>query len=107
MKFEDIKFDERSGSAKSGPGLLLPGGYWVLKKYFEMAWTQVRANASGLDWRAQQTAESLLGETFWKPHKCGQRISLGRCVKYFVDQKMLPMRVANPGKKGKRKYAHT
>lgn len=105
MKFRDIKFDERGGSAKSGLGLFLPGRYWVSKKVFEVAWSQVRARFSALDWQVQHTAESILGETFWKPHKCGQRIALGRCVKYFVDHEMLPLRVANPTKKGKRKYA--
>jgi hypothetical protein len=104
MKFKDISFDERGRFANSGPGLLLPGGYWVSKKIVELAWSQVRARFSALDWKVQQTAESLLGETFWKPRKCGQRIALGRCVKYFVDHEMLPLRVANPKKKGKRKY---
>lgn len=105
MKFRDIKFDERGEAAKSSLGLLLPGGYWVSKKVFELAWSQVRTRFSALDWKVQQTAESTCGEAFWKTHDCGVRIKLGRCVKYFADHDILPLRVANPKKKGKRKYS--
>jgi hypothetical protein len=36
-----------------------------------------------------------------------ERIKLGRCIKYFVDHGMLPLKVANPKKKGKRFYQRT
>ena len=104
MKFEDITFSQRSRSGKSGLGLVLPGGYWVLKIVFEVAWSAVRPRWSTLDWRVPQTAETLCSDQIWKPRTCGERIALGRCVKYFVTQEMLPLRVANPNKKGKRKY---
>jgi hypothetical protein len=109
MKFEDInckdiRYFKRNGSVTSAVGLVLPGRYWVSRKVFQEAWRQIRPRYSALDWRVQQTAESLCGESFWKTQICGKQLALGRCVKYFVVHEILPLRVANEGKKGKRKY---
>lgn len=104
MRFEDIDFQERSGSKAPGLGLLLPGNYWVHKSHFDEAWKLIHAANPALDWQGEQIAETLCADPDWKYRKCGIRIKLGRCVKYFVDQGMLPLKVANPGKKGKRKY---
>lgn len=107
MEFSDINFYERSGAKTAGLGRHLPGGYWVQKAYFEITWRQVRAAIPALDWasKPEQSAETLCGEAFWQAQKKGgPRLKLGRCVKYFVDHEMLALRVANPGKKGKRRY---
>lgn len=106
MNFDDINFGQRGGTYKPGLGYLLPGGYWVKKKYFEVAWKNASENLHKLDWKFSQTAESLCGKPCWLMQSFGERIALGRCIKYFVDHEMLPLRLANPGKKGKRKYLH-
>ena len=82
-----------------------PGGYWVPKRYFELMWESALKQLPILDWSKDQTAETLFGgKERWLSHKVGGRIALGRCLKYFADNEMLPIKVANPKKKGKRKY---
>lgn len=103
MKFEDIAFYERTGSDKPGFGRHLRG-YWVDKKWFEVAWTNASVNFHKLDWTKEQTTETICGEACWKTSGLGTHLKLGRCVRYFADEGMLPIRVANPGKKGKKKY---
>jgi len=103
MKFEDIAFYERGGSDKPGLGRHLRG-YWVDKKWFEIAWTTASMNFPKLDWAVPQTTETICGEACWKAHWLVDRFRLGRCVRYFSDEEMLPIQVANPKKKGKRKY---
>lgn len=38
------------------------------------------------------------------PYPLSKQLALGRCIKFFSVQGMLPLEVANPGKKGKRHY---
>ncbi len=104
MNFDDISYIERNGTKKSGPGLLLPGGYWVAKSTVVLAWVRVCEVLPRLPRDDKYCAETLCGVEFWKSHRCGKRIAFGRCIKYFVVHELLPLRVANPGKKGKRKY---
>jgi len=104
MKFSDINFTQSGRFDRPGLGLKLPGGFWVQQKYFETAWQRALENIPKLDWRHLQTAETLCGTKCWRDHDCGPRLKLGRCIKYFVVQQMLPLRVANARKKGARKY---
>ena len=106
MKFEDIDFYERAGSINHEVGIHLKGR-WVPKKNFETVWKGALMEISKLDWTHPQTAETISGVPDWKKLPVGYRISLGRCLKYFVDEGMLPLRIANPEKKGTRKYART
>lgn len=103
MKFEDIAYYERSGSDKPELGRHIRG-YWVSKKYFEIAWKNASAEFLKLDWLKPQTTETLCGEAYWGVSGIGTHIKLGRCMKYFADQELLPIQVANPGKRGKRKF---
>ena len=104
MKFEVIAFYEEAGSGKHELGLHLKGR-WVPKKNFQTVWTGALEEIPKLDWTHLQTAETISGVPNWKKLPVGYRISLGRCLKFFVDEGMLPLRIANPGKKGTRKYA--
>ena len=104
MKFEDIEFESRRGVDRSTLGLWLPGKYWVEKVLFKEAWTRIwKACPTGV-WQGTQTTETLCEDPDWRARDCGVRIKLGRCVKYFVSEEMLPLKLSNPGKKGKRKY---
>jgi hypothetical protein len=104
MNFNDIDFYERGGTCKPVYGLHLYG-YWVEKTFFETAWTHALEQLPRLDWKVPQTSETICISTYWQAQQIGDRLRLGRCVKYFVDQGMLPLQVANPGKKGKKKYS--
>lgn len=107
MEFIDIPFCESGRKDRPGLGLYLPGGYWVGKTTFELAWHQVNKGLPATGCKVPHTARSMCGEEFWLDHKCGRQINFGRCIKYFVDHEMLPLKVANPTKKGSRKYVRT
>jgi len=105
MKFEDIKFYEHSNSKVAELGLHTPGGYWVPKHVFDEVWARV---GECLLWHVGAypiTTAVMYGTEDWKLLPIGFRLKLGRCVKYLVDQEILPLRVANPNKGGTRKYA--
>ncbi|HWI82693.1 hypothetical protein [Ramlibacter sp.] len=102
--FCDIPFGPRPRGSSSHPGLILSGRYWVEQGYFELAWRLVWAHFRRVDWSRKQTAESLCNDPDWKDRRRGDRLKLGRCIKYFADNGLLPIWVCNPGKSGKRKY---
>lgn len=104
MRLEDIKFYGRSRGTKTEVGLVLSGRYWVQKTCFDLAWTLASAGCRTVDWRKVQTAETLCDDPIWGECTVSARRKLGRCIKFFADSAMLPIKVANPGKKGKRKY---
>ena len=104
MQFSDINFIEHGGKYGAQKGLRI-GGYWVSKDLFDLMWLRAGQTLPKLDWSKSQTAESSFGDSEkWQSHKVGARIALGRCLKFFADQDMLPIQVKNENKKGPRKY---
>ena len=104
MQFSDIQFIEHGGRYGSSLGLNA-GGYWVAKLRFEQMWQRANATIQELNWSEPQTVVTIYGDKEdWLSYKVGARIALGRCLKHFADHDMLPIRVANPNKKGTRKY---
>ena len=107
MQFSDINFTERGGRYGSSKGLRI-GGYWVSKDLVELMWQRAPQVLPNLDWSKPHTVVTIFGDSNgWHSYNFGQRIALGRCLKYFADHDMLPIRVANPGKGGTRKYVRT
>ena len=104
MKFEDIDYYECIRFGKTAIGQHLHG-YWVSKSDFKLMWQYASVAMHQVDWSVPQSAETLYGKARWLDLKVGKRIALGRCLKYFAENDVLPVRVANPKKKGKRKYA--
>jgi hypothetical protein len=105
MIFEDIAFYQQSGSKENSEYGLHLKGYWVQKIFFEEAWMQAQLNIPKLKWDKPQTVVAICGDKNWKSRKVGVRIRIGRCLKYFVGEGMLPLCIANPNKKGSRKYS--
>ena len=103
MSLEDIEFHKSGRLDRPGLGLYLRG-YWVGKTTMEMAWAQISKSLPAPNNPAKYTARMMCGEAFWKPPGRKRALSLGRSIKYFVDQEMLPLYEANPRKKGSRKY---
>ncbi|MCX7246118.1 MAG: hypothetical protein NTX31_00335 [Burkholderiales bacterium] len=103
MKFEDIKFFERSGPKASGFGLYT-GGYWVPRDFFVEAWTMILASSPTLTWHGKQTTVTLCSDPGWKERHPVERQTLGRAVKYFVVNEVLDLEEANKGKGGPRRY---
>lgn len=100
MKVNDINFYEREGY---GIGLHVRG-CWVGKLTFEIMWHRASISVHQVDWPELQTTESLYGKKDWRDVEFKRRLSLGRCLRFFSDHEMLPIEIANPTKKGKRKY---
>jgi hypothetical protein len=103
-QFQAIKYERRKSGTTAQPGLTLSGRYWVEKGYFELAWDLVWAHFHSVNWSRKQTAERLCNDPDWKKRPRGQRLKLGRCIKYFATEGLLPIWECNPGKSGMRKY---
>lgn len=105
MMFEDIKFTEGRLRARArGPGLMLPGGYWVPKTDVETAWRLVTTAFPKLTWEKPHTAKTMCQDPLWADRPKGQRIAFGRCIRFFVTRGMLRLTEANHGSSGSRKY---
>lgn len=104
MQFLEIRYVERDTVYGQKFVLSMPGGYGVQKGTVQDAWKQVHLNWPNIDWSVKQCAETLIGGEYWKPMKIGKQLAMGRCIKFFIAHDMLPkpLKVANPGKKGKR-----
>ncbi len=105
MQFSDLIFTEHGGRYGSSKGLRVRGGYWVSKDLVDLMWLHASKALPNLDWSKRQTAVTIFDDSKkWLSYAFGARLALGRCLKYFADHDMLPIRVANEAKKGPRKY---
>lgn len=101
---EQIQFDERNGKHGKQLGIYMRGGFWVPKGDVLMAWKNAAAHYPLVDWGLKVCAATFFDYDEWKAFPFGKQLALGRCIRFFSDQEMLPIEVANPGKKGKRFY---
>lgn len=97
----DIKFDKHGGKFGNQLGLYMPGHYWVPKAEIELAWDIANAHLPDIDWTKRVYSETIFTTDIWEEFKKPTKLMLGRCLKYFSVHGMLPIEVANPGKKGK------
>jgi len=102
--FSDIPFTSRSGQLDQ-LGRLMPGGYWVEKQLFEVAWFQAIESIDLLVPGKRYSAEDLCNPALWGRLWRSEAIMLGRCIKFFAVHGLLPLIEANAGKRGKRMYA--
>ena len=99
-----INFIEHGGMHGKRLGLFMPGAYWVPKNEVVLAWEIANANLHEIDWAEKVCTETILNPAIWLQFSRPMKHRLGRCLKYFCVHNMLPIVVANPGKKGKRFY---
>lgn len=105
IDLNSIGFTESSDPKNQGLGRKI-GRYWVSKAVFERAQKLVNDAFATLTWDKPQTVRSICFHPDWASWSWGLRINLGRSLKYFVDQGMLPLTIVNQGKKGPRRYMH-
>lgn len=105
MNFNDIQFETRSGRGTTSLGLYLNGNNWVPKARIIEMWRQAQLMLPQLNWSSPKTTKSFFKSDEWKDMKCGHRIALGRCLRYFAEHQLLPIRCINQHKKGTKKYA--
>ncbi len=104
MQFSDIIFTKHGGRYGSSKGLHIRGR-WVTKDLVDLMWLYAPQVIPTLDWSKPHSVVTIFGDREeWLSYPVGARIALGRCLKYFADHDMLPIRLANEGKKGPRKY---
>jgi hypothetical protein len=88
MKIKDVHYDVRG----DGKYWLRINGYWVMKSTFLCAYAAIHENWDSIDWSLKQTAKSMVGNARWgAPEERGFVHALGRSVKYFMKNDMLPL----------------
>ena len=108
IKFDDfnkIKFVRHGGKYGKQLGLWMPGHYWVPREDVLFAWDNATKRLFMLDFSQDKVVSKLFfDQDEWSALLNGKKLALGRCIKYFSTHEMLPIEVANPGKKGSRIY---
>lgn len=104
-RFAAIKYETLNGPGGIAVGKRL-GLPWVLQWIFKKAWAHFCENIATVDWSKKQTAKSLFNDPdIWADMKHGIRQAFGRCLRYFVENGMLPLYVINPNSTGTKYYA--
>jgi len=102
--FAAIKYESRKCKSGTVIGLEL-GGHFVFRWIFQEAWKHISAGIMTADRCKFHTAKSLFNDAdAWA--KFGAN-AIGRCLRYFVDHRMLPLSVVNPNETGSKLYALT
>lgn len=104
-RFDVIKYEKRSGKKGAMVGMQL-GVHFVFKWIFEDAWKNISAGIATADRNKAHTAKSLFNNPeVWNGYEAkGIRIAIGRCLKYFVENEMLPLFCVNPHATGSKLY---
>ncbi len=105
-RFEAIKYEKRR-SGKNGTviGLEL-SAHFVFKRIFQEAWKHLSVSVVTANRCKLHTAKSLFKDMEgWDEYDAGIHIAFGRCLKYFVENNMLPLHCVNPHISGAKLYA--
>jgi hypothetical protein len=102
-RFEAMRFDTRNGPKGSSAGKRL-GSQWIFKSVFLTSWQRICKGIKTADWSKPKSAKSLYNDVTWPNMGIGLRIAIGRCLRHFVDNEMLPLRVINPKSTGTKFY---
>jgi hypothetical protein len=92
------------GIPAKGSGYYMPGNFFVPIDDILLAWKNATTHIDGINWRKQVSSASFFDEDDWQSFIRGKRHALGRCIKFFCVQDLLPIEVVNQGKTGKRLY---
>lgn len=103
VDLSSIDFEVRNGPWGPSVGKML-GWQWVFKDIFETALTRFDATLPTLDWSKPQTSKALYNDPDWPEKKLVRRFAIGRCLRFFADRELLPLRCINPRATGTKKY---
>jgi hypothetical protein len=104
MRIDDIKFERRNGPKGTITGLQL-GRHWVFQNIVVTTYKRALASIPMLDWNVRQTAKALYGDPAWESWEKGHRHAIGRCIRFFAEHDVLPLRVINPKATGTKYYS--
>lgn len=103
-RFAAIAYDKLPGKKGTVVGLQL-GPHFVFKWIFLEAWNHISANIATANRSKFYKTESLFNDAdVWAGFEIPIRIAIGRCLKYFVDNNMLPLFCVNPHATGAKLY---
>lgn len=79
-------------------------GYWVRKSTFEVTQKLLEKNLPLLTWEKPLQSRDICCHKDWDSWRVSLRHNIGRCVRHFSEEGMLPLRIVNPDKGGPRRY---
>ena len=104
QRLAGLPYVPQKDSAGTYHALKLSGRYWIVRGHFDEVWELFWRNAGDLDLARKHMTVNFCNDPNWYDRPRGQRIALGRCIKYLAANGVLPITLANPGKSGPRKY---
>lgn len=103
-RFARLPYEQHTEGGFTYNACKLSGRYWIAQNHFKEVWELFWLSVVHLDPARKHTTVALCNDPKWCDRPRGQRIALGRCIKYLATQGVLPITHANPGKSGPRKY---
>lgn len=103
MNLNNLHFYERSNRYGTELGMRVRG-YWVQKSTFEQAAKLIEQNQHLLTWEKPLESRDICRHPDWDTWLVSLRHNIGRCVRYFSEDGMLPLWIVNPEKGGPRRY---
>jgi len=101
--FMALKYAKRDTKYGPSRGLDL-GHHFVFDGQIRSSWESIRAALATADWTKPQSAKSLYNDPSWESKTFGARIAIGRCLRFFVNHGMVPLKVINPQATGTKLY---
>ena len=103
-RFARLPYEQHIEAGFTYKACKLSGRYWIAQYHFKEVWELFWRNVDDLDPARKHTTVEFCREPNWDNRPRGQRIALGRCIKYLAAEGVLPITLANLGKSGPRKY---
>ena len=95
--FDAIKFDNGANPKKDSPTGKQLGPHFVFAWIFHEAWTKITQGLATANKYQFHTTRALFNDdATWLGYEVSIRIAFGRCLVYFVTNKMLPLTCVNP-----------
>lgn len=94
--FAAIKYENPQGKKGGVIGMQL-GPHFVFRWIFQEAWKHISAGVLTVNKGDFHSSEALFNDAeTWAGHDKATRIAIGRCLAYFVSDKMLPLACVKP-----------
>jgi hypothetical protein len=99
--FAAIAYEKRRSANGSAVGIELDG-HFVFRWFVQEVWNHVCAGVTTANPYRFHSSEGLFNDPVrWKDLEKQFHIAAGRCLAYFVRQKMLPLQCVNPEERNK------
>ena len=103
-RFARLPFEQHTGGGSTYMACKLSDRYWITQHHFKEVWELFWRNVGKLNPARKHSTVALCNDQTWYDRPRGQRIALGRCIRYLGTEGVLPITLANLGKSGPRKY---